>query len=192
MAKDNREKRRYWAFIYYPESPIKDYKTYLQEHGATRIISPWHDEDINELTGEQKKKHKHIILVYDGPQTRKAVETLIEPFNSPIPIPQVSIRGAVRYLTHANNPEKKQYRIEDIELVGLKSIEEVIDLSAEEVAVIWRWIKETCTNENITEYSILVDYTLDHGFIQEFNYCINHTLPVNAYLTSKRFLKTCK
>lgn len=184
--KKNNEKSRYWAFIYYEESPIKDYRKYLSEYGARAIISPWHDKDINELTGELKKKHKHIILCYEGPTTRNQVNELIEPFNAPIPIPQVNIKGAIRYLTHANNPEKHQYDKNDIELVGYETLEEVIDLTNEDIKEIWLKLKELVNIEKIKEYSDIVDWFLENGYILEFDYVINHTISVKSYIDSAR------
>lgn len=185
MPKDTRIKSRYWAFIYYPESPIKDYKTYLIEHGARAVISPWHDQDINELDDEIKKKHKHIILVYDGPQTEHAVKEFIKAFNSPIPIPQVSFKGAIKYLTHSNNPEKAQYKVEDIELVGYDSLSDIFEITEEDIRRIWTDIKQR-TEEGILEYSDICDFYLVGGYIQEFSYVVNHTIPVGKYLDSKR------
>lgn len=185
MPKDTRTKSRYWAFIYYPESPIKDYKTYLIEHGARAVISPWHDQDINELDDEIKKKHKHIILCYESPTTESAVKDLIKEFKSPIPIPQVNFKAAVKYLTHSNNPEKAQYKVDDIELVGYDSLSDIFEITEEDIRRIWTDIKKR-TEEGILEYSDICDFYLVGGYIQEFSYVVNHTIPVGKYLDSKR------
>lgn len=186
MEQNSTKKSRYWAFIYYEESPIKDYKQWFMEHGSIAIISPWHDKDINETTGEIKKKHKHIILVYEGPTTYNQVKQITNEFNSPIPIPQINIKGAVRYLTHANNPEKFQYDKNDIELIGLSSLQEVIDLTKEDIEKIWQDIYKVMKEKKIYEYSDLVDYYLKSGLITEFDYVISHTLAINTYIISKR------
>lgn len=186
MAKDSREKSRYWAFIYYEESPIKNPKEYFIEKGARAVISPWHDKDVNEDTGEIKKKHKHIILIYDGPQTRGPVERITEDFNSPMPIPQVSLKGAVLYLTHSNNPEKYQYNQSEIELVGFDSLQDLIDLTAETerqiIMSFMRWVEDN----KIYEYWDCLKYYGESGLILEFQYLSNHTILVCSLLNSIR------
>lgn len=185
MAKQY-EKSRYWAFIYYEESPIKNYKEYFIEKGARAIISPWHDKDVNEDTGEVKKKHKHIILVYDGPQCRGPVERITQDFNSPMPIAQVSLKGAVLYLTHSNNPEKYQYSQSDIELVGFDTLQDIMDLTAEtERQIIMEFMKWVEDNQ-IYEYWDCLKYYGESGLILEFQYLANHTLLISNMLNSIR------
>ena len=40
-------KKRYWAFVLYPESAPSDWKDILQSTGLVCAISPYHDKDIN-------------------------------------------------------------------------------------------------------------------------------------------------
>ena len=71
-------------------------------------ISPLHDKDLN-ATGEPKKAHWHVIVVYGSPTTESNVKSLTERLNAPKPIPLEQVRGYYRYLTHKDNPEKAQY-----------------------------------------------------------------------------------
>ena len=61
-------KKRNWAFVLYPESAPKDWREQLARSGVACAISPLHDRDINP-TGEPKKPHYHVILVYGSPTT---------------------------------------------------------------------------------------------------------------------------
>lgn len=187
MAKSY-EKSRYWAMIYYPESCVQNYEQYFIERGIRAIVGPWHDKDINEDTGELKKKHKHIILCWDGPATEGQAKKIAEDFNSPIPIAQVSIKGSVKYLTHSNNPEKAQYDPKDIEVFGFDSLQEVIDLSEQDIQKLWKdiYIK---LDEGIIEYADLMKYYLENGFIWEFAYIRDHTLTVKSVIDSYRMKK---
>ena len=180
------EKSRYWAFIYYEDSPIKNPKEKLIELGARALISPWHDQDINEDTGELKKKHKHIILVYEGPTAERPVKKITDIFNSPRPIRQVNLKGAVLYLTHTNNPEKAQYKQTDIELVGYDTLQEVIDLTASAERSLITTIMKDLKINNISEYWDLVNYYGKQGLIYEFDYIVNHTMFWTKLLDSKR------
>lgn len=185
------EKSRYWAMIYYPESKVQNYGHYFNEHGIRAIVSPWHDQDINEDTGELKKKHKHIILCWDGPATEGQAKKITDEFGSPIPIPQVSIKGSVMYLTHTNNPEKAQYKKEDIEVYGFESLQEVIDLSEADISKLWKEIYEKM-EQGIIEYCDLMKYYLENGFIWEFAYVRDHTLTIKSVIDSYRLKKMNK
>ena len=106
-------KKRNWAFVLYPESAPENWKEILQQTGLGIAISPLHDKDVNP-TGEVKKAHYHIILIYDGPTTYNNVRSLTESLGQPIPQPLEQVRGYYRYLTHKDNPEKYQYDDKDI------------------------------------------------------------------------------
>ena len=67
MAKTEK-KSRTWLTIVYPESAPANWKTMLAEIGVQAIISPLHDKDKN-VTGEFKKPHHHVAMVWEGPTT---------------------------------------------------------------------------------------------------------------------------
>ena len=73
-------KKRNWAFVVYPESAPSDWIEQLQLSGAQFAISPLHDKDLN-ATGEPKKAHWHVIVVYGSPQ-RSNVKSLTERLNA--------------------------------------------------------------------------------------------------------------
>ena len=68
-------KKRNWAFVVYPESAPSDWIEQLQLSGAQFAISPLHDKDLN-ATGEPKKAHWHVIVVYGSPTTESNVRAL--------------------------------------------------------------------------------------------------------------------
>lgn len=81
------------------------------------ILSPWHNRDINKKTGELKKSHKHDAWFFDSLKSYSQVsELLSEKLNGPTHVEIVmSPKGMYDYFTHAENPEKTQYNIEEIE-----------------------------------------------------------------------------
>lgn len=108
-------KGRHWAFIVYPESAPVDWKAQIQATGCAFAVSPLHDQDINESTGEMKKSHYHCIISFSNTTTYNNVKSSVcEPINATIPQYINSVVGAVRYFTHLDNPEKAQYNISDI------------------------------------------------------------------------------
>lgn len=183
MAKD--VKKRYWAFVLYPESAPDDWKEQLQQTGLQFCYSPLHNSDIDP-NGELKKEHYHIILAYSGPTTFKNVSSLTASLNQPIPIPLESIKGYYRYFTHKDNPDKFQYDEHDITHVNGFNLVDYCDLSKFEVNEIKKDIVNIIKNNNITEYSKLIDLFISEENMAYFDVACNNTLFFNKYITSRR------
>ena len=76
------------------ESAPSDWIEQLQLSGAQFAISPLHDKDLN-ATGEPKKAHWHVIVVYGSPTTESNVKSLTERLNAPKPIPLNKFEGII-------------------------------------------------------------------------------------------------
>ena len=59
-----------------------------------------HDKDINELTGEPKKPHWHIIISFSIKKSYKQAKLISELLNAPEPQSVGSLQGSVQYLWH--------------------------------------------------------------------------------------------
>ena len=175
-------KSRYWSFIIYPESAKENWQNELEEKGLVFCVSPLHDKDLNP-TGEKKKEHYHVLIEYEGPKTYKSVnEEICQPIGATIPKKIESLRGYYRYLTHQDNPEKAQYKQEDIkEYNGFK-----IDLTSTETTMIKVNICEDIIKNDIREYSDLLDYYKSLGDFDYWEVASNHTYFFDKYITSKR------
>lgn len=176
-------KGRYWAFIVYPDSVIENWKDKLTEIGVVGAISPIHDKDIN-VDGTPKKEHYHVLIEYDGPTSYNVVkESVCDIIGATIPKRVVSLRGYYRYLTHMDNPEKEQYKEEEIIKIGGFTI----DLTATEITAIKIKIIEDISEQNITEYADLLDYYLyGTGDIERLEVSSNHTFFFDKYIASRR------
>ena len=73
---ENRRTRN-WATVLYPSSDNTptNWKEVLQEQLIPTFISPLHDRDYNG-TGELKKEHHHIILMFEGVKTKEQAKKL--------------------------------------------------------------------------------------------------------------------
>lgn len=178
-------KKRYWAFVLYPESAPKNWREILQQTGLSICISPLHDKDINP-TGEPKKAHYHIILCYSGPTTFKCVKSITDSLNQPIPISLEQVRGYFRYLTHKDNPEKYQYNEKDITTINDFDIDNYNDLSVSQIKSIMIDIQKIIRDNNIFEYCDLLDFLLDNDLLSYLDVAQNHTILFNTYITSLR------
>lgn len=178
-------KKRYWAFVLYPESAPENWKEILQQTGLSICVSPLHDKDINP-TGELKKAHYHIILSYSGPTTFRCVKSITDSLNQPIPIALEQVRGYFRYLTHKDNPEKYQYNEKDISTINDFDIDNYNDLSISQIKTIMIDIQKIIRDNDILEYCDLLDFLLDSELFSYLDVAQNHTILFNTYITSLR------
>ncbi len=178
-------KKRNWAFILYPESAPENWQEMLQQTGLLVSISPLHDKDID-IDGVVKKSHYHVILCYSGPTSYNVVKKITNSLNSPIPIPLEAVRGYYRYFTHLDNPDKYQYN--DSEIINLNgfNIRDFVDLTYSEINTIKKELQLIIRQNNIFEYSDLLDFLLDNDFSNFWEVASNNTYFFNTYITSFR------
>ncbi len=179
-------KKRYWAFVLYPESAPSDWKDILQSTGLVCAISPLHDKDVNP-DGTIKKSHYHVILAYSGPTTFNSVKRITDMLNQPIPIPLEMVKGMYRYHIHQDNPEKYQYKDSDRQFINGFNINDFIELSANEVLEIEGQVIKFIRDNNIYEYSDLVNLLQDNDMKTELNVVCSHTIFFNSYVCSARY-----
>lgn len=178
-------KKKYWAFVLYLESAPENWKEILQLRGIPVCISPYHDKDVNP-DGTPKKPHYHIILCFPNTTTYNNVKSITDSLNQPIPISLDAVNGYYRYLTHKDNPEKYQYSPEDIETLNGFSIDDFVELTYTQVKTICIYLQQLIIDNNILEYSDLLDYLLTNELYTELDVASNHTLLFNTYICSRR------
>lgn len=178
-------KKRNWAFVLYPESAPADWKERLQLSGLMGAISPLHDKDVDP-TGEPKKEHYHIILVYGSPTTYNNVKSFTDELKQPIPQPLEQVRGYYRYLTHLDNPDKYQYSESDIETFNGFDISDFVEITKSEVNQMKYELLALIREKQFCEYHQLMDFVQDNLDKSYFDVASSHTIFFNAYLTSAR------
>lgn len=176
-------KKRNWGAVIYPESAPEDWKEILKLKGMAWACSPLHDKDLNP-TGEPKKEHYHIILSFANPSSFNNVNLIMKELNQPIPIPLESVKGYYRYFVHKDNPEKYQYDESAIETYNGFDVCDV--LNAFEVFQSMKVIQSLIIENNIFEYSILMDFLLTTEQMELWNVACSHTLYFNTYISSRR------
>lgn len=184
MADNKNKKARHWGIVVYPESAPASWQDILQQTGCSVAISPLHDKDVNEGTGEPKKAHWHVIISYANTTTFNNVKTLTEQINAPIPQPINSLKGAIRYLTHKDNPDKAQYDAKDIIVLNGFDIEEHNQLTLTEKYEIKRQIIQYIRDNNVISYIDLVSDVIDLNY-DWFKVCVDNTILFNALVTSQ-------
>lgn len=134
------KKSRAWGFIYYPDSP--DDVSVFDEINSVHVpclLSPLHDSDVwNEVdaaknpehvVGSLKKAHYHGMWLFDGGARASQALSLCEVFGTRCP-PHVeaisSISSMTRYFVHLDNPDKYQYRVDDIQAFGGAVVDQLV------------------------------------------------------------------
>lgn len=198
-------KKRNWAFFVYPTkeqleavgsaydgsdgygSAPDDWVEQLRLSGLQFAISPLHDKDKHEDgSGRTKKPHYHVIVIYGSPTTYNNVKNLTDSFNAPIPQALEQVRGYYRYLTHKDNPDKYQYDEKDIVTGGGFNIADYIEISKSEVTEIKFKLQQLIREQNITEYSVFMDYIQDNLDRVNYDIASSHTIFFNTYIKSIR------
>lgn len=178
-------KKRNWAFVLYPESAPDDWKEQLQLSGLLGAISPLHDKDVNP-TGESKKAHYHVILVYGAPTTYNNVKAFTDKLNQPIPQALEQVRGYYRYLTHKDNPEKYQYSESEIETFNGFDISDFVEITKSEVNQMKFELLSLIREKQMCEYSTFMIYVQDNMDKAYFDIASSHTIFFNTFLKSAR------
>ena len=147
---------RNWVFVVYEDSlPAGEpYKT-LDEQAIPYFLQ-WHDKDIDP-DGTEKKKHGHLLLMFDGNKSPKQMNALKEAWNCPSPKRVENLRSMARYLCHLDNPDKAQYAPETVQEGYGADYRKIISLSEDKYAVV-REMMAFVAQEDILYYSDLLEY----------------------------------
>lgn len=162
MAEKKTDTRaRGWTMIVYPDSAPQDWESILQEEHIEWFCSPLHEFDTNP-DGEIKKAHWHIVMYFEGKKSFTQVKEIADKVNAPIPQKLASIRGAVRYLIHLDNPEKYQYNKSDIRCFGGASINDYLSLSTSDQQALLKEITHYIKDEHIIEFADFMAWCADN------------------------------
>jgi hypothetical protein len=91
---------------------------YWIRHERDCYTEPCDDVDNPHAVGELKDPHIHLLFTFNSSRDLKTVKNYFAEFDQ---LKENSFEkianafGAKRYLTHADNPEKHQYQIEEVE-----------------------------------------------------------------------------
>ncbi|MFC6165690.1 replication protein [Lactiplantibacillus dongliensis] len=183
MVKDKRSNK--WAFLMYQESAPENYMEVLNGMQVPYILSPWHDKDVNFKTGELKKAHKHGALFFESLKSYTQVSDLIsEKLNGPTHVEVVmSPKGMYDYFTHAENPEKTPYKVEDIESGGGFELDKF--LVEQNSDTFMNDVVDVIEDKDITEFEDLVYYARDNDYAL-LSLIVDHTFFFSKYLDSRR------
>lgn len=188
QTKDTRT--RNWTIVVYPDSAPSNWREIIDSWHIEWVESPLHDSDIN-ADGSPKKPHYHILLLFGGIKSYEQVLELIQPLNCPIPTRVHNAKALVRYMAHLDNPDKAQYRIDDILSHGGVDIADLLKPSSSERYTYIREMQQWCNENYIVEFSDLFNYAAAERFNDWFPLlCDSCAFVMNQFLKSKRHSST--
>lgn len=147
---------RNYATVVYLDSAPENWREILASHFVPCFISPLHNKDINP-TGEPKKEHYHVLIMYDNVKTLEQAKELISSFNGVGCEVVNSIRGYARYLCHLDNPEKAQYSVDDVCSLCGADYNAIIGLATDKYKAIREMIA-WCNSVGCQAYCDLLEY----------------------------------
>lgn len=183
-SKDTRT--RNWSIILYPDSAPENWRDVIDEMHIEWIESPLHDKDLN-ATGEAKKAHWHILLMFGGVKSYEQVRELTDILNCPSPQKCHNSKALVRYMAHLDNPEKVQYDVNAIRGHGGVDIAEMLRPSSSERYALIKEMIVFIKDNNILEFQDLMDYASEQRFDDWFPLlCDNSAFVIGNYIKSCR------
>lgn len=183
MAKEKRSNK--WAFLLYQDSAPENYLDILEQLHIPFVLSPWHDKDVNKETGEFKKAHKHGAFFFDSLKSYSQVsELLTEKLNAPAHVePVMSPKGMYDYFTHAENPDKTLYNIEDIESgCGFELDQFLLEQDSNQYL---ETVIDAITYNDLTEFEDLVHFAR-HNDTMLLGLILKRTYFFTKFLDSRR------
>ena len=148
---------RNWWIVVYPESLPENWKEIISTEPVA--ISPLHDKDVN-ADGTKKKPHYHIVFNYKGNKSFEQMDEMARALRAPIPERISGLTGAVRYLTHMDNPEKYQYDNTEIQVFGGFDLESCLALSTGDKRQALKEMLGFISDNNIMHLKDFADYCM--------------------------------
>lgn len=185
IKKESSSRTRNYATVVYQESDgyIENWQEVLADEKIPAFISPLHDRDTNP-TGEVKKAHWHVIIMFEGVKTPEQAKEVFQKINGVGCEVVKSIRGYARYLCHLDNPEKFQYSESDVRCLGGADYIGTIGLAIDKYKAL-KEMMDFCRDYDIYSYSDLLDYACNERFDWFRVLCDNGTVVIKEYLKSR-------
>lgn len=185
------QRARNWTIVLYPESAPENWRDIIDELHIEWVESPLHAYDAD-ATGELKKEHYHVLLMFGGVKAFEQVRELTEQLNCPIPQRCHNAKALVRYMAHLDNPDKHQYSVGDIMSHGGVDIAELLRPSSSERYELIGAMCEYIRDNHITEFQDLVDWAMSNERDTWFPLlCDNSAYIVGQYIKSQRHRHLC-
>ena len=170
---------RHWTIVVYPDSAPADWRDRL--NGLQWVESPLHDKDVNP-DRTLKKPHWHILIFFEGKKSYEQIKKIADLINGASPQYVQNLTGMLRYFAHLDNPEKAQYKKNDIIGHGV-DVSKYLE-SEDDIDKLEQDIEIYCEENHIAEYAQLIKISRQ---FDGWHKCVStHTIHFKAFVTSLR------
>lgn len=176
---------RNYASIVYPESAPGNWKEILSGHFIPAFVSPLHGNDVNP-TGEPKKPHYHVILMFDGKKSKEQAKEVFDTLGGVGCEVVKSIRGYARYLCHLDNPEKAQYEPSQVTCLCGADYMGTIGLAIDKYIALSE-MQDFCDKYNVVSFYALSKYARAHRSDWHRVLCDSGSVFMREYLQSRQW-----
>lgn len=184
-AKSSTNRTRNYATVVYPESAPENWESILASHFVQAFISPLHENDINP-TGEPKKPHYHVIIMFDSTKTMEQAREVFSTINGVGCEVVKSIRGYARYLCHLDNPDKAQYDPSQVTMLCGADYMSTIGLAIDKYIALGE-MQDFCDKYNVVSFYALATYARSHRPDWHRILCDNGSVFMREYLQSRKW-----
>lgn len=175
---------RNYATVVYPESAPEGWIDLLARECVPAFISPLHDKDVNP-TGEPKKPHYHVVLMFEGKKSVEQVKEIFDTINGVGCEVVKSLRGYARYLCHLDNPEKAQYETSDVRCIASDYMG-TIGLAIDKYVALGE-MQDFCDKYDVVSFYILAKYARAHRPDWHRILCDCGSVFMREYLQSRKW-----
>lgn len=183
--KTSSSRTRNYATVVYPESAPENWPDILAGNCVPAFISPLHDQDTNP-DGEPKKPHYHVMLLFEGPKTSEQARAIFEQVAGVGCEAVQSLRGYARYLCHLDNPEKHQYKPEDVRSLCGADYFDAVNLPTDRRKALQEMMA-FCRDNDIVEFCVLADWAAANRSDWFVVLTDSGAIFMREYLKSRRF-----
>lgn len=183
--KKTKPRTRNFATVVYLDSAPSNWLEIIDDLHVQTFVSPYHDNDLNP-TGEKKKAHYHVMMMYDSMKTIEQAKENFEKIGGVGCEVINSTRGYARYLCHLDNPDKFQYSIDDVKSFSGADYIETINLVTDKYKIIGEMI-EFCEKYNVESFYLLCKYAMKNRSDWHRALCDNSAFYMKEYLKSKKW-----
>lgn len=157
------QRGRNWWFVAYPESMRDDWREWLTGQGLVWVESPLHDKDVN-VDGEHKKAHYHLMFLFSGNKSLKQIQEISDGLSGlklNVADNRVKeVRATVRYMVHADQPDKYQYGIENLVGHGI-DLSELLTTTSDKKSAL-KEMTVYIRDNNITDFGELATAAMEN------------------------------
>lgn len=147
---------RNYATVVYPESAPLDWMDILNDLHVNAFVSPLHDKDVNKKTGEIKKPHYHVMIMFESVKTEVQAKGIFTQFGGVGCEVINSVKAYARYLCHLDDKEKEKYSVDDVQVYGSVNYETYIEIDVPKEDVLIEIVDYISKHQGIT-FAFLVE-----------------------------------